>query len=89
MEPLAIVLVLFSAACHAGWNYLVQVFKRPLVGMWLMTATGIILYLPVFVFTSRSLVITMSLGYPRLDQQVTLTHLARQEATDNAESLCR
>ena len=49
MEPYAIILVLFSAVCHAGWNYLIQNFKRPLVGMWLMTGLGVLLYLPVFV----------------------------------------
>ena len=61
MEPLAIILVLFSAVCHAGWNYLAQAFRRPLVGMWLMTGIGLLIYLPVFVFTSRSLVLSTSL----------------------------
>ena len=62
MEPYAIILMLFSAVCHSGWNYLIQNFKRPLVGMWLMTGLGVFPYLPVFVYTSRSLVLTAALA---------------------------
>ena len=62
MTPLAIILVLFSAVCHAGWNYLSHGFRRPLVAMWFMTGTGLLLYLPVFIFTSRSLVLTPMLA---------------------------
>ncbi len=62
MDPRAVALIVFSAVCHAGWNYLVQNFKRPLVGMWLMTGLGILFYLPVFCYTSRSLVLTAPLA---------------------------
>ena len=62
MTPPAIILVLFSAGCHAGWNYLSHGFRRPLVAMWFMTGTGLLLYLPVFIFTSRSLVLTPMLA---------------------------
>ncbi len=62
MESHAIILVFFSAVCHAGWNYLIQNFKRPLVGMWLMTGIGLLVYLPVFLYTSRSLVLTAPLA---------------------------
>jgi len=62
VTPLAIILVLFSAVCHAGWNYLSHGFRRPLVAMWFMTGIGLLLYLPVFVFTSRSLILTPMLA---------------------------
>ncbi len=62
MTPLAIILVLFSAVCHAGWNYFSHGFRRPLVAMWFMTGIGLLLYLPIFIFTSRSLVLTPTLA---------------------------
>jgi len=58
VTPLAIILVLFSAVCHAGWNYFSHGFRRPMVAMWVMTGLGLLLYLPAFIFTSRSLVLT-------------------------------
>ncbi len=63
MESYSIILVFFSAVCRAGWNYLIQNFKRPLVGMWLMTGIGLLVYLPVFLYTSRSLVLTAPLAW--------------------------
>jgi len=62
VTPLAIILVLFSAVCHASWNYFSHGFRRPMVAMWVMTGTGLLLYLPVFIFTSRSLVLTPMLA---------------------------
>jgi len=61
MAPYAIALVLFSAVCHAGWNYISHCFKRPLVAMWLMTAAGLLLCTPLFLATSRSLALTPTL----------------------------
>jgi len=61
MAPYAIVLVLFSAVCHAGWNYFSHGFRRPLVAMWFMTGTGLLLCTPLFLVTSQSLVLTPAL----------------------------
>ena len=51
MDVRAVALILFSAVCHAGWNYLSQHFKRPLVGMWLMVALALVLAWLITFFT--------------------------------------
>ena len=61
ISPSAIALVLFSAVCHAGWNYFSHGFRRPLIALWLMTATGLLLCTPLFLATSRSLALTPAL----------------------------
>ena len=61
MDVRAVALIFFSAVCHAGWNYLSQYFRRPLVSMWLMVALGLLLCLPFFLLTSHSLTLTWPL----------------------------
>ncbi len=49
-EPLAIVLVLVSAACHASWNLLTKRSADPLAFLVSIGATGGIVYAPVVVW---------------------------------------
>ena len=51
MSSIAVVLVLFSAACHAGWNFFIKRSRYPSVAYWWMMATSLAVYLPGFIYT--------------------------------------
>lgn len=50
MSPVVIILVLFSALCHASWNFFIKGSRYPSVAYWWMMATGLTVCLPAFVY---------------------------------------
>lgn len=50
MPPLAVILVLFSGLCHAGWNFFIKRSRYPSVAYWWMMATSLTVYLPAFIY---------------------------------------
>jgi len=52
MQLVAIILVLFSALCHAGWNFFIKKSRHPTVAYWWMMATSLTVYLPLFIYTA-------------------------------------
>ena len=49
MTPLALILVLTAACCHATWNFLVKRVGGGPELVWLFSAISVALYLPVAV----------------------------------------
>lgn len=50
MSGIALVIVLFSAFLHAGWNYLLKKSERKIVFIWWFLLMAMVIYLPVFLF---------------------------------------
>ena len=54
MPPTVVILVLFSAVCHAAWNFFIKRRPYPAVAYWWMMATGLVVYLPAFLYIYRA-----------------------------------
>ncbi len=61
MPLLAVILVLFSALCHAGWNFFIKSSRYPSVAYWWMMATSLAVYLPAFLYMVSGATISLLL----------------------------
>ena len=52
MTAAALTLVLLASFIHAGWNFLTKRAGDRLVFLWLGVGAGLVLYLPVMVWTA-------------------------------------
>ena len=61
MQLVAIILVLFSALCHAAWNFFIKKSRHPTVAYWWMMATALTVYLPLFIYTASGATVSLLL----------------------------